>query len=260
VIFRCTAACVAEQRRSGRCWRRHAVDVHLVAARADASVFDRWIARPELFHWDDVIWRRRVPWLRRFESQARGARDLGTIEAALAQHTGIEPKNVERFWNDFIPSIRPFNEDEWSELDSRTRAAKMRFGLSLMLDFERITALLAIALAGRERFAQALDDALLLESEARRPAPALGAWLWGVFRFEIMAAQCRAFNVARSMLVLDWQPGTPAFAALGRFLADQYLEQPPLARLALTRAPDTGLWNVQVEPAEADEEVEALAA
>jgi hypothetical protein len=292
-LFALEPTSVAEQRRSGRWWRRRAVDVHLVAARADDSVFDRWIARPELFHWDDVIWRRRVAWLRRFESQARAARDLGTIETALAQHAGIQPTSVERFWNEFIPSIRPVKGDDWSELGSRTRAAKLRFGTSLVLDFERITALLAISLAaryedrvfgrptealpvpayfqvgmlmhrfilaGRERFAQALDDGSLLESEARRPAPALGAWLWGVFRFEIMAAHCRAFNVARSMLVLDWQPGTPAFAALGRFLADQYLEQPPLGRLALTRAPDTGLWNVQVEPAEADQEVEALAA
>jgi hypothetical protein len=62
------------------------------------------------------------------------------------------------------------------------------------------------------------------------------------------------------MLPLDWQPGTPAFAALGRFLADQHLEQPPLARLALTRAPDTGLWNVLIEPAEPLEEPEVLAA
>jgi hypothetical protein len=292
-LFALEPASVAEQRRSGRWWRRHAVGVHLVAARADASVFDRWLARPELFHWDDVIWRRRVPWLRRFETQARAARDLAAMESALAQHTGIEPEIVECFWNDFVPSIRPVNGDDWSELESRSRAAKMRFGVTLLLDFERITALLAIGLAGRyehrvfgrpsealpvpayfqvgmlmhrlilagrQRFEQALHDQSLVEFEARRLSPALGAWLWGVFRFEIMAAHCRAFNVARSMLVLDWQPGTPAFAALGRFLADQHLEQPPLARLAFTRAPDTGLWNVQVEPTQSFEEQEALAA
>jgi hypothetical protein len=117
-----------------------------------------------------------------------------------------------------------------------------------------------LVLAGRERFEQALSEPQAVESEARRLTPALGAWLWSVFRFEIMAAHCRAFNIARSMLALDWQPGTPAFALLGTFLADQHLEESPLARLALTRAPDTGLWNVQVEHAVSFEEQEALAA
>ena len=62
------------------------------------------------------------------------------------------------------------------------------------------------------------------------------------------------------MLPLDWQPGTPSFAILGRFLADQHLEQPQVSRLALTRALDTGLWNVRVEPAEPYEQEEVLAA
>src|SRR5262249_21977774 len=155
-------------------------------------------------------------WLRRFETQARAPCDLATMESALAQHAGIEPQTVERFWNDFIPSIRPVNGDDWSELESRTRGAQIRCGASLMLDFERIAALLAIGmaaryenrvfglpsralpvpayfhvgmlmhrlvLAGRERFEQALHNESLVESEARHLSPALGAWLWGVFRF-----------------------------------------------------------------------------
>jgi hypothetical protein len=284
---------LAEQRRSGRWWQRHVVGVHLVAARADASVFDRWIARPELFHWDDVIWRRRVGWLRRFEAQAREAFDLAMLERAIAHHLQIMPETVERFWEHFVPSIRPIGGGDWSELESRARAAHARFGAPRMLEFERIAALMAIGLAarsenrvfgrpsdalplpayfqvgmlmyrimlkGRDRVEQALQEPRIVESEARRLTPALGAWLWGVFRFEIMAAHCRAFSVARSMLSLEWQPGTPAFALLGPFLADQHLEQPPFARLALTRATETGLWDVQVEPAEASEEQEVLAA
>jgi hypothetical protein len=162
-----------------------------------------------------------------------------------------------------------------------------------MYDFERIAALLAIGLAaryehrvfgrpsdalplpayfqvgmlmyrlilgGRERIEQVMHEPLLVESEARQLTAPLGAWLWGIFRFEIMAAHCRAFGVARSMLSLDWLPGTPAFALLGRFLADQHLEDPPLGRLALTREPDTGLWNVCVEPVAQSEEHEVLAA
>jgi hypothetical protein len=162
-----------------------------------------------------------------------------------------------------------------------------------MHDFERIAALLAIGLAsryekrifgraadalpvpayfqvgmlmyrlileGRIRFEQAMLDSRIVESEARQLTPALGAWLWGVFRFEIMAAECRAFDVARSMLNLEWQPGTPAFALIGSFLADQHLEEPPLQRLALTRARDSGLWNVAVEPLERPAEHEVLAA
>jgi hypothetical protein len=292
-LFALEPTSIAEQRRSGQWWRRHALGVHLVAARRDASVFDRWVARPELLHWDDVIWRRRVPWLRQFESHARVACDLATIESAIVQNLNIAPETVERFWQHFIPSIRPIRGDDWSELEARTRAAHERFGAALMLEFERIAALLAIGLAaryenrvfgppsdaldlpayfqvgmlmyrfilaGREPFEQALHEPRMVESAARRLTPALGAWLWGVFRFEIMAAHCRAFSIARSMLALDWAPATPGFALLGSFLADQHLEQPALARLALTRTPETGSWNVRVEPAETYVEQEVLAA
>jgi hypothetical protein len=292
-LFGLEPTSVAEQRRSGRWWRRHAIGVHLVSARADAAVFERWVARPELFHWDDVIWRRRVPWLRRFETQARAASDLATMEIAIEQHAQITPRTIERFWNDFIPGVRPVHGEDWSELESRAHAARAHFGAPLMLEFERIAALLAVGLgaryedrvfgrtadalavpayfqvgmlmyrlilAGRERFEKALHEQRLVESEARRLTPAAGAWLWGVFRFEIMAAHCRAFSIARSMMALDWLPGTPAFALLGRFLADQHLEQPAVARLALARGVDTGLWKVHVEPAEAYAEQEVLAA
>ena len=151
------------------------------------------------------------------------------------------PRTIERFWEEFIPGIRPVRDDDWSELESRARAAHARFGASLMQDFERIAALLAIGLAaryedrvfgppsealplpayfqvgmlahrlilgGRERFEQALHEVRVVESEARRLTPALGAWLWGVFRFEIMAAHCRAFRHGASMLV----PGLAASA------------------------------------------------
>ncbi|HEY1297058.1 MAG TPA: lipase maturation factor family protein [Chloroflexota bacterium] len=284
---------VAEQRRTGRWWRRHALGVHLVAARADVSVFDRWFNGPELFHWDDVIWRRRVGWLRRYETQARDVVRLASMETLIAHELNVPAETLERFWTSFIPSVRPTCADDWCELESRARNARERFGASLMHDFERIAALLAIGmaahyenrvfghpsdalplpayfqvgmlmhrliLAGRERFEQALRDSRVVESEARQLTPALGAWLWGVFRFEIMAAHCRAFNVAHSMLNLEWQPGTPAFALLGSFLADQCLEEAPLRRLALTRESDTGLWTVCVEPVAQSKEQEALAA
>jgi hypothetical protein len=292
-LFALEPTSLAEQRRTGRWWRRHAVGVHLVAARADASVFDRWLNGPELFHWDDVIWRRRVGWLHRFETQAREVVQLASMETAIAGELNIAIETVERFWTSFIPSVRPNCSDDWCELESRARAALARFGASLMYDFERIAALLAIGLAaryenrvfgrpsdalpvpayfqigmlmyrlilaGRKRFEQALREPRIVEYEALQLTPALGAWLWGIFRFEIVAAHCRAFDVARSMMSLDWVPGTPAFALLGSFLADQHLEEPPLGRLALTRAPDNGLWTVCVEPVAQYEKDEILAA
>jgi hypothetical protein len=292
-LFVLAPTSMAEQRRTGRWWRRHAVGVHLVAAGADASVFSRWLNGPEVFHWDEVIWRRRVGWLRRFEADARAVLDLPAMETAIARHLQILPATVERFWSSFIPSVRPTCEEDWCELELRARTAESRFGESVIRDFERIAALLAIGLAarcedrgagdpvsslslpgyfqvgmlmhrvmlaGRERFEQALHEPSVLEAEARQLSPALGAWLWGVFRFEIVAAHCRAFQLARTMVPLDWQPGTPSFALLGRFLADQLLEVPPFARLALTQATRTGLWDVRVEPAERPESDEAQAA
>ena len=117
-----------------------------------------------------------------------------------------------------------------AELESRTHAARARLGLRSRQDFERIAALLAIGLgrALRRPRVRPPSEALPLpayfqvgigsptasslaaviassrhsmsrgwsRAEARRLTPALGAWLWGVFRFEIMAAHCRALDMA----------------------------------------------------------------
>jgi hypothetical protein len=292
-LFALEPTTISEQRRTGRWWRRYTVGVHLVAARADASLFDRWLDGPELFHWDDVIWRRRVGWLRRFETHARRVAQLAPLERAIARELNVAAETVEQFWTSFIPSVRPTCGEDWCELESRAHTARARFGESRMHNFERIAALLAIGmaaryenrvfgrasealplpayfqvgmlmyrliLAGRERFEQAMHEPCVVESEARQLTPALGAWLWGIFRFEIVAAHGRAFDVVRSMMSLDWVPGTPAFVLLLHFLADQHLEDAPPNRLALTRSLGTGLWNVCVEPVARDEAQDVLAA
>ena len=103
-LFALEPTSIAEQRQTGRWWRRHAVGVHLVASRADPSVFDRWLNGPEFFHWDDVIWRRRVGWLRRFETEARDEVQLAPIEAAIARELNIAPRPSHVSGTSFIPA------------------------------------------------------------------------------------------------------------------------------------------------------------
>src|SRR5207342_668622 len=117
-------------------------------------------------------------------------------------------------------SVQPTCTADWCELPSRADIAVRRFGPRALHNFERIASLLAIGLAarqearifgkpedylplpsyfhigmlmhrlvlaGRATFARAWSDDELIEAEARALSPALGAWLWGIFRFDIVA-------------------------------------------------------------------------
>jgi len=271
-----------EQRATGRWWRRHRVGVHLPAIQANAPLFDEWPSGPELFHWDDVLWRRRIGWMQRFETEARSAPDLAAVEGQVARHLDLAPGTVASFWERFVPSVQPTCTTDWCELPTRADVAVRRFGAPALRDYERIASLLAIGLAarlearvfgkpadylplpsyfhigmlmyrlilaGRATFAQAWSDEEMIEAEARALTPALGAWLWGIFRFDIVAGHCRSFHLVRPFTTFDWKPGLPGFSLLGEFLADQQLDGLPRAHLEVSRALDSGAWRIHIQEA-----------
>jgi hypothetical protein len=100
----------------------------------------------------------------------------------------------------------------------------------------------------------------VIEAEARTLTPALGAWLWGIFRFDILAGHCRSFDLVRSFTTFTWKPGLPGFSLIGDFLADQQLDDHPRVRLEVSRAIDCGAWRIHVEETPRAERVEVLAA
>jgi len=166
-----------------------------------------------------------------------------TLARRVARRLDLPSDSVDRFWNEFVPSVQPTCASDWCELPTRASFAVRRFGPRAVRDFERVGSLLAIALAarlesrifgkpedylpvpsyfqvgmlmyrlllaGRATFAPAWSDQLLVEAEAKRLSPALGMWLWGIFRFDILAQHCRSFDMVRSFTALEWQPSKPA--------------------------------------------------
>jgi hypothetical protein len=268
---------IGEQRRTGRWWRGAPVDVHMAPIEADAAGLLDWPNGPELFHWDDVIWRRRVPWFREFEAAARAATDLHAIEDEVVCALSLSPATMKRFWGAFIPDVRPTHSDDWRELPAAVSAARTRFGQRTMGDFERIAMLLALALAarfesrifgdpgerlplptyfhvgmlmhrlllgGRDMCEAAMRDATILEREAGQLDPALGLWLWGVFRPETMASHARANRLMLKFMGPDVSPVVPGFALVGPFLAGQFIESEASPRIEAARSIADGSWQI----------------
>jgi hypothetical protein len=268
---------IGEQRRTGRWWRAAPVDVHMAPIEADATGLLDWPNGPELFHWDDIVWRRRVPWFRGFEAAARAATDLRAIEDEVVRALGLSPATMQRFWGAFIPGVQPTHRKSWCELPAAVSATRARFGQRAMHDFERIAMLLSLALAarfesrifgdpaerlplpsyfhvgmlmhrlvlgGRDMCEEALQDATFVKREAGQLEPALGLWLWGLFRPETMASHTRANRLMLKFMGPDVSPIVPGFALVGPFLAEQFIESEAPPRIEAARAIADGAWQI----------------
>ncbi len=266
----------AEHHRTGRWWTRHRIGLHLPEAHSDPAMFAEFPAPPELFHWDDVVWRRHVSWFKTYEDEARAAPDLAALESAARRALRLGPESMERFWQAFIPAVKPAQVGSWCDLPDVVRMVGTRFVHEELRDFERIAMLLALGLAarledrvfgepsralpvpsylhvgmlahrllldGRATFGRALLDADLVEHAAVNLQVAEGARLWGVFRYETFAYHARFYRRAEQIAVLEWQAPAPGFGLLRPFLSGELVENDPWST-AVTRAIADGSWHI----------------
>jgi hypothetical protein len=277
----------AERRESGRWWRRQLVAEHLPTFEPGPETYRRWLNGPELWHWDSVLWRRRAPAFRAFEARARAAGSVGELEAAVVALTGLPCETIEAFWRELLPAAPPPADGDWRGLRGLVDCLRERFGEERLFDFDRVASALALGLAarherrivggaadlfglpsylhvglsmhqlllaGRESFAKALDDEVLVEGAAAGLDLSRGLWLWAVLRFEHVAFMGRGFATMRGTTVPTWVAGVPGAPLILPFLADQLGDEARSCDLLHSRVVADARWEVVVRPIAASRE------
>jgi len=129
---------VAEQRRTGDYWKRSYIGPHLAPFTKLECFWERALPVPELWHWDDVIWKRRSK-LKRLMNRALAGEEPRA--AVIADAPELTAKDVDAFWNDFLPIVQRGEKAaaNWGELPRAVAEVRAQYDTQELYAFERIT-------------------------------------------------------------------------------------------------------------------------
>lgn len=135
----------AEQRSTGRWWRRTLVGPHLPACRAGDPALDGAPPPPELWHPEDWVWIRRSrlgPLIRR---AAAGE------DPHLLVHLGAPELSAaaERLWDEFLPALADLDRNDWTGLPATVAQIRGRWSPAELDRFERLIGRHALLLMAR---------------------------------------------------------------------------------------------------------------
>ena len=128
---------VKELRRTGNYWKRIYIGPHLAPFQRIEGFWDRAIPVPELWHWDDVIWKRRSK-LRHLMDRARAGEELRG--AVIADAPELSAADVDAFFDDFLPMVQQGSPGEygWTKLPSVVAELRGKFDVPRLYVFERL--------------------------------------------------------------------------------------------------------------------------
>jgi hypothetical protein len=128
---------LAEKRSTGNYWKRVYIGPHLPPFGKIDHFWERAIPVPELWHWDDVIWKRRSK-LRRLMQRALAGE--APRAAVIADAPELTAANVDAFWNDFLPLVRGGDPqtNSWTKLPQVIEEVRSKYGAHDLYVFERL--------------------------------------------------------------------------------------------------------------------------
>ena len=229
---------VAEQRRTGEYWKRSYIGPHLAPFTKLECFWERALPVPELWHWDDVIWKRRSK-LKRLMNRALAGEEPRA--AVIADAPELTAKDVETFWNDFLPIVQRGEKaaPNWGELPRVVGDVRAQYDAQKLYAFERITgrlttmivaklepyffqqrkprlevktyyhlSLLAqqVILEGREAFEMLYRDPERAADEVSKLDIAKGCYLMATFQYEAMIFQAQKRRLTTRFLFPE-RPG-----------------------------------------------------
>lgn len=209
--------------KEGTWWERRFAGPHLPPASLRPELWDQWVPQPELFHPDEIVWRKR----------------------SVPSETD---SNIEPFWHDFIPFVQSFGPPDWETLPDRVREVRDRYDIPALLEFEKIFGRLSWELSeksdetpalshfrrllvawyviaqGKDNFRKALETKSSIDEFSKTTAPEDGLFFMALFRYETLALQARKIRLLQK-LTPEPTPappkGLPGFVELIPFLAGQ---------------------------------------
>jgi hypothetical protein len=246
----------------GKWWRRFSIGIHMPEMRLNKDAWAFWPPRAELFHWDELVWKRRCPELHRLMQDGKA---------------GINADASDSFFQSFLPETLREGRD-WDRLDSTVKRLAARFTADELHSFERILARLSIVVAarlellffadlhtkapkigvpdyfrlgmlahfiigeGRVAVQDVMENPQRASTYFERMSLETGSFLFGVFRFESFAFHARKFRLLELITSLEAEPFKTDFFELRPLLYRSFKsgdENLP----AIFRLIETGEWR-----------------
>jgi hypothetical protein len=142
-------ASLEEHQKTGAWWTRELVGPHYPARERNDNFWQLWLPEPELFDFDDVVWKERTTLGSSMDPRARDA-DLGALVVRAGQgENAPTPADVDVFFGEFSALARFGEAHDWSRVGERWRALRQRFTALELRRLERVAGRLAAALDAR---------------------------------------------------------------------------------------------------------------
>src|SRR5262249_15993372 len=138
---------LAERIRTGLWWRRSYLGPHLPPVTLDSSVWKHWLPEPELFHWDELIWKKRATRARAIMDRARSGCDPDSL--LIDAQSDITPENIKLFWESFVNFGEKDQRRNWKNLPEIVQRIRGTYPERQLRTFELILGRLSLALLVR---------------------------------------------------------------------------------------------------------------
>lgn len=135
-----------EHRKTGKWWKRSYVGPHAPPREFDPNFWDDALAEPELWHFDAIFWRRRSRLGPLIERAKKGTED--PMSLALVEADGLTAEHVERFWNEFVPTLAPVR-DSLDTLPAFVAEFEQRFDRKTRRAFYRLLGRFSLLLVAK---------------------------------------------------------------------------------------------------------------
>ncbi|HVW28422.1 MAG TPA: lipase maturation factor family protein [Polyangiaceae bacterium] len=149
-------ATLEEHAKSGVWWTREVIGPHYPARARNDHFWQLWLPEPELFDFDDVVWKERTV----LGSLMRSSdRDDDLVALVTRGAPDLSAADVDRFFDEFLPAAHASDPGNWASVGARVQALSSRFSALELRRFERVAGRLSTALDSRiEPLAAATKD------------------------------------------------------------------------------------------------------
>jgi len=139
----------AHRKRTGEWWTRAYVGPHLPAQRSREHFWDDILPPPELWHWEDIVWKRRSVLARLPAMVEAGESPHVAAAAQLTEGDDLSADDVERFWDSFVPRVAAADRSSWDSVPALVDALRDEFDERALLRMERVLGRLSFILSSK---------------------------------------------------------------------------------------------------------------
>jgi hypothetical protein len=120
---------------TGNYWTREPIGPHMPVTHLDPLYWEELLDEPEMWHWEDIIWKRRSK-LSAVTKRLRAGENPHT--AVLAETDEISAADLDLFWGEFLVRVREVDRSDWQALPDLVDGLRARYGRKQLRKHERI--------------------------------------------------------------------------------------------------------------------------